>query len=603
LTLNTKPPGSGGACSTAAGTTITHTYDTADRLIDSAYTYDTFGRITHVPGRDAGAPLDSGYYVNDLARSITQASKTTTIDLDPNRRPRSRTTTPPGAAELAHYADDTDEPSWTSKGGVTQRDIEGLDGDLAAVKTSGATATLQLVNLHGDVVGEAPASTTPTAPSAKFETDEFGVPRPGRGPIFQVGSTKAALTSAGTSITVAVPEGVQQGDLLLAMFALGNSADTTPTGWTAANANFTNGTTRYRLYYRIATATEPASYAFTISASGIHIASITALRNTATSAPAVTTAKNTSTDITAATITPASGDSAITVFAGQAVGDTNGGSVFDFPTPFTKTFEATSGTSLSAAAALRVLTGAAGVATGPITITSQTGAGSAAWGAITAAIAPANPTPSQTRYGYLGSKQRYTSTGAGIIEMGARLYAPQLGRFLQTDPVPGGSCNDYDYACQDPINNTDLDGTSVVGRRQSYAYHYFRSKGLTRAQAAGVVGNLQFESGGALNPRQAQYGGGPGRGIAQWTYGSSRWTGLVSFAHGRGHSWANFQTQVQYVWHELRTTHSGALSAVKSAGSVSAATDAFMRGYEAPGVPNFADRLRYANQIYHRFGW
>jgi RHS repeat-associated protein len=458
LTLNTKPPGSGGACSTAAGTTITHTYDTADRLIDSAYTYDTFGRITHVPGRDAGAPLDSGYYVNDLARSITQGSKATTIDLDPNRRPRSRTTTPPATAELVHYADDTDEPSWTSKGGVTQRDIEGLDGDLAAVKTSGATATLQLVNLHGDVVGEAPASTTPTAPTVKFETDEFGVPRPGRGPIFQVGATKAALTTAGTSITVVVPEGVQQGDLLLAMFALGNSADTTPTGWTAANANFTNGTTRYRLYDRIATATEPASYTFTISASGIHIASITALRNTAISAPAVTTAKNTSVDITAPTITPASGDSAITVFAGQAVGDTNGGSVFDFPTPFTKTFEATSGTSLSAAAALRVLAGAAGVATGSITVTSQTGAGSAAWGAITAAIAPANPTPTQTRYGYLGSKQRYTSTGAGIIEMGARLYVPQLGRFLQPDPVDGGSANAYDYAFQDPVNQTDLDG-------------------------------------------------------------------------------------------------------------------------------------------------
>jgi hypothetical protein len=32
------------------------------------------------------------------------------------------------------------------------------------------------------------------------------------------------------------------------------------------------------------------------------------------------------------------------------------------------------------------------------------------------------------------------------------------GVFLQTDPQPGGSCNPYDYACQDPINNYDLDG-------------------------------------------------------------------------------------------------------------------------------------------------
>ena len=32
------------------------------------------------------------------------------------------------------------------------------------------------------------------------------------------------------------------------------------------------------------------------------------------------------------------------------------------------------------------------------------------------------------------------------------------GRFLQVDPVFGGSCNAYDYACQDPVNNTDVNG-------------------------------------------------------------------------------------------------------------------------------------------------
>jgi RHS repeat-associated protein len=63
------------------------------------------------------------------------------------------------------------------------------------------------------------------------------------------------------------------------------------------------------------------------------------------------------------------------------------------------------------------------------------------------------------RYGWLGAHQRdATNTLGGLTLMGVRLYNPTTGRFLQTDPVPGGSCNDYDYTCGDPINKTDLDG-------------------------------------------------------------------------------------------------------------------------------------------------
>jgi hypothetical protein len=34
-------------------------------------------------------------------------------------------------------------------------------------------------------------------------------------------------------------------------------------------------------------------------------------------------------------------------------------------------------------------------------------------------------------------------------------------RFLEVDPVPGGSANDYDYCFQDPVNCTDLGGTDA----------------------------------------------------------------------------------------------------------------------------------------------
>jgi RHS repeat-associated protein len=64
-------------------------------------------------------------------------------------------------------------------------------------------------------------------------------------------------------------------------------------------------------------------------------------------------------------------------------------------------------------------------------------------------------------YGWHGEAQRPVETAAGLlpmIEMGARQYLPRLGRFIEVDPVEGGSCNDYDYVCADPINKTDLDG-------------------------------------------------------------------------------------------------------------------------------------------------
>ena len=42
--------------------------------------------------------------------------------------------------------------------------------------------------------------------------------------------------------------------------------------------------------------------------------------------------------------------------------------------------------------------------------------------------------------------------------MGARVYIPALGRFIQLDPKVGGSANGYDYVNQDPVNNTDPSG-------------------------------------------------------------------------------------------------------------------------------------------------
>ena len=66
-------------------------------------------------------------------------------------------------------------------------------------------------------------------------------------------------------------------------------------------------------------------------------------------------------------------------------------------------------------------------------------------------------------FGYEGKHGIGTETdGANtVVLMGARLYNPATGRFLQVDPVFGGNANAYDYVWQDPLNKSDLAGLSA----------------------------------------------------------------------------------------------------------------------------------------------
>jgi RHS repeat-associated protein len=71
------------------------------------------------------------------------------------------------------------------------------------------------------------------------------------------------------------------------------------------------------------------------------------------------------------------------------------------------------------------------------------------------------------RFGWLGGKSRRTELQSGVIQMGARSYIPQLGRFLTPDPEPGGSANAYDYSNQDPVNSGDPSGRKPYNRHKN----------------------------------------------------------------------------------------------------------------------------------------
>jgi hypothetical protein len=159
----------------------------------------------------------------------------------------------------------------------------------------------------------------------------------------------------------------------------------------------------------------------------------------------------------------------------------------------------------------------------------------------------------------------------------------------------------FNYGGNSPMSQNP-NGASPSGGQGNYelpkgksissneAIDYLVKKGMTPAQAAGVVGNLIQEStlnSGAYNKAEGAYG------LAQWR--GSRLSDLQSFAASQGKSIEDVNTQLDFIMHELKGKESKAGQMLFASKTADEAAYNFGKYYERPKTVE-QSRLSYATQ-------
>ena len=160
---------------------------------------------------------------------------------------------------------------------------------------------------------------------------------------------------------------------------------------------------------------------------------------------------------------------------------------------------------------------------------------------------------------------------------------------------------------------------------QRKIWDFCKSKGMTDAGAAAVLGNIEAES--AFKPNNvedrcymsdAEYTAAVdsgsynadlfskdayGFGLCQWTW-RPRKAMLLTMAQNRGCSISDVDMQLDLMWRELSESFYGVLATLVSSNSVRECTEAFMRKFENPADQSeraISNRTGMAMKWYDRF--
>lgn len=152
---------------------------------------------------------------------------------------------------------------------------------------------------------------------------------------------------------------------------------------------------------------------------------------------------------------------------------------------------------------------------------------------------------------------------------------------------------------------TPLEGSDNAQK----VWNYFKSKGLSDEQVAGIMGNLAWESGDPTfnNATDSEeLSGGGGYGLAQWTGG--RRTQINEAATRAGTSVTDLQFQLDYLHQEMttRTERDGGstteFDGIKGTSSAAEAAEYFMYNFERPGDLRLKERVDLANGYLQKYG-
>lgn len=148
--------------------------------------------------------------------------------------------------------------------------------------------------------------------------------------------------------------------------------------------------------------------------------------------------------------------------------------------------------------------------------------------------------------------------------------------------------------------NTNYESIDI-GTVTNETWEYLRNTGYSKVQTASIMANIWAES--HFNPSIEEYGSGVGFGLCQWSY--ERRENLENYAASTGRAASDLQVQLEFLNSELNLNgfngNTEYYNIWSTTSDVNEATEAFLYGWERPGVPRLAERIQAANVYYNAY--